>query len=311
MRRALLLLFGLALLGCQPESDEIRIGSNRWPGYAPLYLADDLRWTEPSRVRLVEYPTTTGVLRGFRNGLLDAAMLTLDEVLLLQSGSEELDLEILLVTDVSAGADVLFARAPIASLAELKGRRIGVESTALGGFFLSRLLDEAQLRLEDVTIVSLPVHEHVEAFRDRRVDAVISFASQGPTLESHGARHLFDSRQLPGEIIDVLVVDRHRVSARQRQLLKALWFDSLRAWQENRAKTDPRLQRRLGLDANALQITLNGLVMGDAALNQQWLVDGQLLRSAQRLSDYLTERQLITKPPAPQQLIAVCRGETC
>src|SRR5690606_25305126 len=151
----------------------------------------------------------------------------------------------------------------IASLAELKGRRIGVESTALGGFFLSRLLDEAQLRLEDVTIVSLPVHEHVEAFRDRRVDAVISFASQGPTLESHGARHLFDSRQLPGEIIDVLVVDRHRVSARQRQLLKALWFDSLRAWQENRAKTDPRLQRRLGLDANALQITLNGLVMGD------------------------------------------------
>ncbi|MEE4465470.1 nitrate ABC transporter substrate-binding protein, partial [Azotobacter chroococcum] len=104
MRILLLALIPLALLACKMEPDPIRIGGNRWPGHAPLYLADELQWLEPAGLRLVEYPNASGVLRGFRNGLLDAALLTLDETLTLQSSG--LDLEILLVTDLSAGADV-------------------------------------------------------------------------------------------------------------------------------------------------------------------------------------------------------------
>lgn len=159
VRGSILLLLFVALLGCQPESDSIRIGSNRWLGYAPIYLADDLGWTAPSGIRLVEYPNTTGVLRGFRNGMLDAAMLTLDETLLLQDSAAELDLEIILVTNVSAGADALFARAPLTNLKDLAGQRIGVENTALGAYFLSRVLDQAGLRIDDLQVVSLPVHE--------------------------------------------------------------------------------------------------------------------------------------------------------
>jgi len=163
VRGSILLLLFIALLGCQPDPDSVRVGSNRWLGYAPFYLADELQWTAPSGVRLVEYPTTTGVLRGFRNGMLDAAMLTLDETLLLQA-SADLNLEIILVTNVSAGADVLFARAPIATVEDLRGRRIGVENTALGAYFLSRVLDQAQLDIADLQVVSLPVHEQVEAY---------------------------------------------------------------------------------------------------------------------------------------------------
>ncbi len=236
VRGSILLLLFVALLGCQPESDSIRIGSNRWLGYAPIYLADDLGWTAPSGIRLVEYPNTTGVLRGFRNGMLDAAMLTLDETLLLQDSAAELDLEIILVTNVSAGADALFARAPLTSLKDLSGQRIGVENTALGAYFLSRVLDQARLRIDDLQVVSLPVHEQAAAFAAGEVDAVITFASEGPALESEGARRIFDSRQLPGEIVDVLVVDRQRVTREQRRRLRALWFDALRTWQDNRGE---------------------------------------------------------------------------
>lgn len=41
-------------------------------------------------------------------------------------------LQVALICDVSAGADVLLAPPAIANLAALRGRRIGVESTALG-----------------------------------------------------------------------------------------------------------------------------------------------------------------------------------
>ncbi len=310
VRGSILLLLFVALLGCQPESDSIRIGSNRWLGYAPIYLADDLGWTAPSGIRLVEYPNTTGVLRGFRNGMLDAAMLTLDETLLLQDSAAELDLEIILVTNVSAGADALFARAPLTRLKDLAGQRIGVENTALGAYFLSRVLDQAGLRIDDLQVVSLPVHEQAAAFAAGDVDAVITFASEGPTLESKGARRIFDSRRLPGEIVDVLVVDRQRVTREQRRRLRALWFDALRTWQDNRGETDPRLHARLGLTPMALQVTLDGLLMGDRAVNRGWFDEGQLQQSIGQLSQYLRERRLLNGSN-PVNLIARCEGPTC
>ena len=238
VRGSILLLLFVALLGCQPESDSIRIGSNRWLGYAPIYLADDLGWTAPV-ASAVEYPNTTGVLRGFRNGMLDAAMLTLDETLLLQDSAAELDLEIILVTNVSAGADALFARAPLTNLRT--GRPAHRRRKHCAGRLLpSRVLDQAGLRIDDLQVVSLPVHEQAAAFAAGEVDAVITFASEGPALESKGARRIFDSRQLPGEIVDVLVVDRQRVTREQRRRLRALWFDALRtAGQSRRNRSAP------------------------------------------------------------------------
>ncbi|MGE6687069.1 ABC transporter substrate-binding protein [Stutzerimonas stutzeri] len=294
MIRALTLaLLFVALLGCQPDPEALRVGGNRWLGYAPLYLADDLGWTAPSGIRLVEYPNATGVLRGFRNGMLDAALLTLDETLALQGSATDLDLEIILITNVSVGADALFARAPVTSITELAGRRIGVENTALGAYLLSRVLDQAQLDISELHVVSLPIHEQVEAFGAGTVDAVITFASEGPLLEAQGARRIFDSRQLPGEIVDVLVVDRHKVNPEQRQRLRALWFDALHAWRENRSATDPRLHARLGLTAETLEVTLGGLLMGDGSVNRDWFDGGQLTQSIERMSQYMTEKHLL------------------
>ncbi|AJE22737.1 ABC transporter substrate-binding protein [Azotobacter chroococcum] len=309
MRILLLALIPLALLACKMEPDPIRIGGSRWPGHAPLYLADELQWLEPAGLRLVEYPNASGVLRGFRNGLLDAALLTLDEALTLQSSG--LDLEILLVTDLSAGADVLYARPPILAPADLRGRRVGVESSALGAFFLSRILDRTGLRPDELSVVSLPIHEQAAALGAGRVDALVSFASQGPTLEALGARRIFDSRELPGEIIDVLVVDRRRVAAGQRRRLKSLWYEALHLWQASPDCAGPALAQRLGLGAQTLQDSLAGLLAGDPALNRQMLADGRLLRSIERLNRYMVEHRLLSRPARPRELLASCGAYGC
>lgn len=309
MRWFVLLLGLFAVTACHEDSDTLRIGGNRWLGYAPVYLADENAWLAPSGMQLIEYPNATGVLRGFRNGLLDAALLTLDETLALQASGQ--DLEIVLVTNLSAGADVLFAQPPIKELVDLRGQRIGVENTALGAFFLSRILDHAGLAASDVQIVSLPIHEHRQALADGRVDALVTFASEGPALMALGARRIFDSRALPGEIIDVLVVDRRRVSPEQRQRLRALWYEALTLWMDNRAVLDGMLRRRLDLSPEALEITLAGLTMGDRQLNGQLLKEGQLLASAERLAHYLHDRQLLGWPAEPRYLLPRCGDREC
>lgn len=309
MYRALILALILSLLGCSDQTDTLRIGANRWLGYGPLYLADDLHWMTPSGFRLVEYPHTTGVLRGYRNGLLDAALLTLDEALILQSSGQPV--QILLVADVSAGADVLFANAHIQQLEQLRGQRIGVENSALGAFFLSRILDLAKLQAREISVIDMPVNEHLHALREGRIDAAINFASASASFAPLGVHPLLDSRALPNEIIDVLVINPQRVSAPQAKHLRELWFTSQEKWFEHRQDIDPRLSRRLGLNSDELTQTLAGLQIGNRALNQQLLNDGTLLRSLNQLNDYLFSRRLQSKPADTQAMLPTCAGATC
>ncbi len=306
--RLLLLLTLCSLLACKEEQGTLRIGSNRWPGYAPLYLADERGELQQAGMQLIEYPHTTGVIRAFENGLLDAALLTLDEALRL--ASEGLDLRLLLVADVSAGADALYAAPHIRTLQDLRGQRIGVENTALGGYFLSRILDEAGLNEQQISVVNLPVNEHARALREGRIDAVVSFATEEGAIHASNARRLFDSRKLPNAIIDVLVVARQRTSPADQQRLQALWQRNL-DWQlANRPAAMDILERRLGIARPELELTFSQLLLGDAGLNQQLQREGVLRRELMQLEAYLLERGLILRRPA-NPLLDECRGPAC
>lgn len=313
MSRILLLLLCMSLAACQPEPETIRIGSDRWPGHAPLFIADELRLPKPGAftLRLVEYPSSIGVVRGLRNGTLDAAMLSLNEALMLQSSDERLDLEILLISAISNGADVLYVVPPMKRLADLQGQRLGMQDSAQAAFFLSRILDQVGLKREQLELVILPLQEHAQALSSKRVDALISSASTGPELESLGARRIFDSSALPNEIVHVMVINRRHLSPTQRGRLKRLWYDALRIWQEDSSTLATRLQHRLGLSAASLQRTLDGIVPGDARLNSIQIHNGQLLQQMQQLNDYMLEHGLLTRPARPLALLSDCGGAEC
>ncbi|WP_254517510.1 ABC transporter substrate-binding protein, partial [Salmonella enterica] len=76
-------------------------------------------------------------------GRLEAAALTLDEVLL--GRNQGLDLRVILVLDISTGADVVVAAPHVHSLADLKGRRIGFEEGATGALMMNAVLAAAGL----------------------------------------------------------------------------------------------------------------------------------------------------------------------
>ena len=80
-----------------------------------------------------------------------------------------------MVTDISNGADVILAKPEIQSLKDLKGRRVGVDSTALGAFVITRALGQVGLSPKDIEIVSLGVSEQERAFKQGIVDAVVTF----------------------------------------------------------------------------------------------------------------------------------------
>ncbi len=300
MRHLLLPLLALALLlaGCAPEGERpLRVGTNQWPGYEPLYLARDLGHLD-REVRMVEFTSTSEVMNALRNGLVEAGGLTLDEALTLQS--EGVELRVVLVMDVSDGADALVARPEIDSLAELEGHPVGYESTALGAFMLSQALEHGGLAFEDVEPVSVTADEHVRAYRRGEVDAVVTFDPARSRLLEAGARELFTSADIPDRIVDVLAV-RAEVTRRRPEVLSRLvddWFRTLAWMRDHRPEALERMAPRLQTTPGHLEQAYAGMHLPTRAENRE-LLGGDSPRLADTLDallPVLERRDLLSGP---------------
>ena len=292
----------LALNGCAKHQEPLlRVASNVWPGYETLYLARSLGVYDDQNIRLVEMPSNSQVSQALRNGMIEAACLTLDEALsLMQDG---MNLRVVLVMDVSHGADVVMTRPGIDTLQALRGKRIGVENAAVGAVMLDAALAAGELRAQDVTIVPLTVDEHANAYRAGKIDAAVTFEPVRGQLLKAGAKVLFDSSQVPGRIVDVLVV-RSEIAAAHPQALKILLKGHFRALEHLASQPQDaakRMEPRLNGDALA-QFT--GLSLPDLKENRALLTGNPppLKSIATELADLMLNRKLLQKKVSVEHL---------
>lgn len=293
---ALFLCFILA--SCSGADTPLRVGTNIWAGYEFLYLARE-RGLYSDEVKLVELTSASDVMDAMRDGNLEAAGLTLDETLTL--ADEGLDLVIVLVFDESAGADVLMAHPDIENLAALKGRTIGVETTALGALMLKGVLDKAALTVEDVEVKHLALREHLQAYQRGAIDAAITFAPYDSALSAAGAVKRFDSRELPGQIVDVLAV-RRDVLVSHADTLAALvkgYFEARRLLAMAPDQALPVINQRLKLPVAELPAAFDGLRLPSAG-EMKTMLSGEpspLQTSARTLAALMRERKLLPASP--------------
>jgi NitT/TauT family transport system substrate-binding protein len=288
------------LAGCSPWSGDsawLRIGTNVWPGYEPLYLARDLGYFDQTPVKLVEYPSASEVIRAFRNGAIEGAALTLDEVLLLeQSGLEP---RVVLVMDVSHGGDVIIGRPGTGGMPGLKGRRVGVEDTALGAYVLSRALQLHGMQPSEIQIVPLEASGHEQAFRAGDIDAVVTFEPMRSNLLAANAELLFDSTLIPGEVVDVLAIRRDYLERHPKtvQMLVQKWFDTLAYQVRNPDEAARRISKRLGIRPDEFMESLAGLKIPGRAETRQMLAGStpSLAESAERLRDTMRAYGLLDR----------------
>lgn len=299
--------------GCTPEPTPVlRVGTNVWPGYEPLYLARHLGYFN-SAVRLVEYSSATQVISAYRNGAIEAAALTLDEVLLLAQHGQ--DPRVVLVMDVSHGGDAILGRAELRSVSDIKGRRVGVEDTALGAYVLSRALQMNGLTWADVLIVPMQVDEHERAFEEGRVDAVVTFEPARSKILMAGARELFDSAQIPGEIMDVLVVRRDLPDRNRREIDMLLrgWFRAVDYLKQYPREASTLSAKRLQIGPDQVLVSYQGLRFPDLAENRALLAGRppQLIPAIQHLTTFMVEQKLLqrlldpTGLPDPRPLLSL------
>jgi len=306
-----LLALVLALAGCNPLAGHppLRIATDPWPGWGLLRLAEARGFFADAgvSVRLLELGSPSDVRQSFASGHADGMGGTLAEVLALL-GEARRRPRVVLVTDSSLGADVLLGWPPVDTVAGLRGRRVAVERGSLGTYLLARALDAAGMSAKDVRVESLDRTQLEEAVMRGEVDAVATAPPQDVPLRARsGARVLFSSADIPGEIVDVLAFDAAAIRTRATEIAAVVRaIHRAQRWAAVHAEEAQALMaRRDGNDAAAVRMALAALHVPTLAEQRAQLARGGALeRVGARLYAVMARSGEVAGPPRMLDLVA-------
>lgn len=215
------------LLATPAFTEPLKIGLNAWPGYEEIWLAEKLGYykDEKLEVKIIQFESLTEGRRAFEKRQTHILPGTLSD--LLPTNAKGLNRgRIIAAVDYSNGGDVILSKWE--SLAKLKGKTIGLEIGSINLFLLERSLHKFNLSIKDVVMKGLPQNKLAEAASTGAVDAVVTYTPFNFEIKKAAPhfKEIFSSRQLPGEILDVMIASDRVLQERKedvRKLMRAFW----------------------------------------------------------------------------------------
>lgn len=297
----LIMLLSSIRCGTPPLGPALRIGINPWPGYELLYFAAERGLFEQHglAVEVVPFGSLGDTLAGYERGQIDGMGCTLIELLQAQHGSAR-DPVVAFVADYSVGPDVVLGRDPVRRVEDLHGRRVGVESASLGIYMLARALQTHGMSPADVTVVPLDQSRVVSEISRGTLDAVVTYPPISvEALQLSGVTTLFSSREIPQEIIDVVIVDRSLLATRGSELRRFIraWDAILAQYRRETARADALMALREGLSTSDFQAAMREIVLLDRAAASESLRGGRLESTIEQVHRLLRDTGQIQSAP--------------
>ncbi len=292
----------LISVGCQKAPIEpIRIAINTWPGYEFLYLAQEvgLFEEEDANIRLLEFSSLGDCRLAFDRGQADGMCCTLIELLVARTNQAN-DPKVVMVADYSDGPDVILGREEISDVPDLRGRKVGAEVGSLNIFLLARALTLSGMSLSDVEIVQYGQDSMAQAYVEGKLDAVVTYPPHSTVLEKdHDAKELFTSASIPGEILDVVCMNREIIEERFDEVVGLIraWDKSLEYAKKHPKKAFQIMAEREGITPEEFKSALEGVKLMTSADQRELIEDeGKLLGVLSLVHEVLLETKQIREP---------------
>jgi NitT/TauT family transport system substrate-binding protein len=145
--------------GCHEneESHPLRIGINDWIGYQIIRYAQQSHLLKKRQISLdlIYFSNLQDATRAMLNGALDATFTTLWDLMQPSPYHERVKPMILWITDISHGSDGIVARPPVQSLADLKGKKVGVKFGTINQLILLEAIALNHLSAQDLIWINL------------------------------------------------------------------------------------------------------------------------------------------------------------
>nr|ART39626.1 J194 [uncultured bacterium] len=318
LRKALMLAFaGMAvalLLGaCGGGNDDssgsgnnsstpIKLGFSAWPGWFPWQVAEEAGIFKQAgvNVELVWFEGYLDSINALAAGQLDANSQTLNDTMAsVAAGSDQ---KIVLVNDNSTGNDQIIVASGINSVADLKGKRIGIEAGVVDHFLLALGLQKAGMTLDDVQVVNLETGAAAAAFAAGQLDAVGAFAPfTTNALKRSGSKVLFSSKDFPGSIPDHLAVSADLIKDRPADVQKLVnaWFMTVDYIKANPDKAQSIMAKRAGVSVAEYKEYDAGTTIFTLAQNMSAFTPGNDMThldfAAKEIMKFLRDNEFIEK----------------
>ena len=251
--------FSLAAQAAEP----LKIGYSDWPGWVAWEVAIENGWFKEAGVDVeFEWFDYVASMDAFAAGQLDAVTMTNGDTLV--TGAAGAQGVMIIINDFSNGNDMIVAREGINSVADLKGKTVGVEVGFVGHLLLLNALEAAGLTEADVALVNVPTNETPQVLASGDVDAIVAWQpNSGQALtQVPGSTAIASSADAKGLIYDVLAVNPASLATR-----KADWEKVAKVWyqvvdyiydEETQAEALSIMAARVGVPADQYKAILDG-----------------------------------------------------
>lgn len=301
-------MFSLTAQAAEP----LKIGYSDWPGWVAWQVAIEKDWFKEAGVDVkFEWFDYVASMDAFAAGKIDAVAMTNGDTLV--TGASGAPGVMIIINDYSFGNDMVVARPGIASMKELKGKKVGVEVGFVSHLMLLNALQAAGLSEGDVTLVNVPTNETPQVLASGDVDAIVAWQpNSGQALaQVPGSTAISTSKDAPGLIYDVLAVSPASLASR-----KADWEKVAKVWYRvvdyiYDPKTQPDalsiMSARVGLSAEQYKPLLDGTKILSLAEAKAALKKGEgfgsLHGSSQIADDFNVKNEVYKEPQAVDSYI--------
>ena len=247
---------GLALSSCSPKKaeesaaapaaasadKEYTIGWTIYAGWMPWPYAEQSgilkKWADKYnvKIKLVQINDYVESLNQFTAGKIDGVTATNMDALTIPAAAGH-DTTVVMIGDYSNGNDGIVLKNG-ATLADIKGRSVNLVENSVSHYLLARGLESAGLKMSDVKVINTSDADIVAAFAAPATQAAVPWNPMLSEIQKlPGAKEVFDSSKIPGEILDMLVIstDVAKSNPNVAKALTGAWYETLALMQKDDA----------------------------------------------------------------------------
>jgi len=181
------------------------------------------------KIKLTQVNDYVESINQYTAGSFDACAMTNMDMLTIPAAGG-VDSTALIVGDFSNGNDGVVLKGKGKTLQDIKGQKVNLVELSVSHYLLVRALTTVGMRERDLKIINTSDADIVAAFSTPASTAVVTWKPQlSAVLAAPDSQLVFDSSKIPGEIMDLMVVNSTALKANPNlgKALVGAWYETL------------------------------------------------------------------------------------
>ncbi len=284
------------------EKKDFKVAWSIYVGWMPWGYAADTgivkKWADKYgiTIEVKQFNDYVESINQYTAGAFDAVTLTnMDGLSIPAAGG--VDTTAVIVGDFSNGNDAVILKGKD-KLEDIKGQTVNLVEFSVSHYLLARALESIKIAEKDVKVVNTSDADMASAYKTADVTSVVTWKPIVSTiLESPDAKKVFDSSQIPGEIIDLMVANTEVLKDNPNfgKALVGIWYDTMKALAAEKAAKE-HMAKASGTDVPGFDEQLATTKLFSEPKDALAFVNSaELKTTTERVSTFLFDKALLGK----------------